>query len=158
MRPALEILRLTPAHEAALGTLFAALVAAGSEEFFHPHSFDAATARAIAGYAGADLYFGAVNDGVILAYGMLRGWDEGYEVPSLGIAVHPAHRGCSVGRTMMHFLHSAAVVRGATRIRLTVHPANHGAIQLYRSLGYAFTAEGADRLIGLLPLVGQPKP
>jgi len=46
---------------------------------------------------------------------MLRGWDEGYETPSLGIAVHPDARGLGLARTFMGFLHAAASFQGAAR-------------------------------------------
>jgi [ribosomal protein S18]-alanine N-acetyltransferase len=152
MLDVLEIVRLTPDRAPALEKFFASLVAAGSNHFFHPHPFDQATAHDIASYTGADLFFGVTIDGNIIAYGMLRGWDEGYVVPSLGIAVHPAYRGRSIGRTLMHFLHTAAAFRKASHIRLTVHPSNQGAIQFYRCLGYNFVAENADRLVGKLEL------
>ncbi len=63
-----------------------------------------------------------MHEGSIVAYGMLRGWDEGYETPSLGIAVHSEWQARGVGRRMMEHLHQVARVRGAKRIRLKVYP------------------------------------
>jgi ribosomal protein S18 acetylase RimI-like enzyme len=39
---------------------------------------------------------------------------------------------------LMHFLHCAARIRNAERVRLRVHEANAAAIALYRSVGYVF--------------------
>jgi ribosomal protein S18 acetylase RimI-like enzyme len=152
MQSALEIRRLQPEHEGALAEFFIALTSAHCERYFHPHPFDADTARYIACYTGADLYFGALLDNTLLAYGMLRGWDAGYAIPSLGIAVRPSHQGSALGRTMMHFLHAAAQARGATQIRLTVDSANVNARQLYHSLGYEFPETHGPTLIGRLTL------
>ena len=79
-----------------------------------------------------------VEGGQVLSYGMLRGWDEGYEIPSLGILVRADVRGAGLGDLTMRLLHLAARRRGARRIRLTVYERNHRAISLYVSLGYKF--------------------
>lgn len=152
MHPALEILRLTPAQVPALESFFSALVKAGDERFFHPHPLTPEYAKIVTSQKGKDLYYGAISGDTVLAYGMLRGWDEGFAVPSLGIAIHPLYRGFSLGKNVMHFLHLAAILRGATRVRLTVDPSNAGAIGLYRSLGYIFITERIDRLVGTLEL------
>ncbi|HEX6488832.1 MAG TPA: GNAT family N-acetyltransferase [Candidatus Dormibacteraeota bacterium] len=135
--------RAAPDLAAPLAAFFGTLEAAGDTRHFHPHAMDAQAARAIAGYAGPDLYYALLADGEVLGYGLLRGWEEGYEVPSLGIAIHPSGRGRGLGRLLMEFLHSAARERGARRIRLRVHPDNVAARRLYDALGYAF--EGSER-------------
>jgi ribosomal protein S18 acetylase RimI-like enzyme len=80
---------------------------------------------------------------------MLRGWDEGYEVPSLGIAVLASARGTGLGRTFMQFLHSAARLQGAPRVRLKVYPENAAAWRLYESLGYCFEPGADHQLLGI---------
>lgn len=135
-----------------------ALRAAGDEKHFHPHPLTDGEARRRARYVGKDLYYTLVESGRVLGYGMLRGWDEGYEVPSLGIAVHPNARGVQLGELLMRFLHAAARRRGATRVRLTVYPDNTAAIALYRKLGYSFQAADNGRLIGLIDLREPSRP
>jgi ribosomal protein S18 acetylase RimI-like enzyme len=84
---------------------------------------------------------------------MLRGWDEGYEVPSLGIALHPHAQGQGLAHLFMDFLHVAARRRGAKKIRLRVYRDNKSAITLYRSLGYELTEDRDWRyLLGVLDL------
>ncbi len=69
------------------------LAARGDGRWFHPHPLTAVEAARPCAYDGRDLYYAAVTGDAVVAYGLLRGWDEGYAVPSLGIAVHPAARG-----------------------------------------------------------------
>jgi hypothetical protein len=83
---------------------------------------------------------------------MLRGWDEGYPVPSLGIAVRTSDHGRGLGRTMMEHLHVEARRRGATVVRLRVHPDNTKARRLYESLGYAYAGKDRDELVMLVDL------
>lgn len=133
---------------AALADLFAALDAT----HFHPHPLTRAEAERIASYRGQDVYLTLADEGRLVAYGMLRGWDEGYAVPSLGIAVRADCYGRGYGRTMMAVLHDVARERGATTIRLRVHPDNPRAIRLYRSLGYVDAGEERGERLMLLRL------
>jgi ribosomal protein S18 acetylase RimI-like enzyme len=120
---------------------------------FHPHPFTDATAKMLAEYSGSDLYYLLVDGGQVLAYGLLRGWDQGYEIPSLGIAVHPEARGRKLGELMMHFLHTAARRKGARQVRLKVYSENVSARSLYVKLGYRFDTAAEDgQLVGRLDL------
>ena len=91
-----------------------------------------------------DLYFGAFVDSRLAGFGMLRGWDEGYAVPSFGVAVESAARGRGLGRGLLRFAIRAARGRGAPSMMLKVHvenPARH----LYEAEGFHFPDEpGAD--------------
>jgi ribosomal-protein-alanine N-acetyltransferase len=126
--------------------------------FFHPHAFSAEAVDQIIQTTRNDLYYLLSAGNEVLGYGLLRGWDEGYDVPSLGIAIHPRIRGVGLGRMFMHFLHAAAKRHGATKVRLKVSPQNVRAVALYESFGYAFGyAFGSEEhgyLVGLLELAG----
>jgi [ribosomal protein S18]-alanine N-acetyltransferase len=136
-----EIRAVGGENEAALGRFFTVLHEGGVDKFFHPHPFTAEAARERAAYSGKDLYYVVIEGDEILGYGMLRGWDEGYEVPSLGIVIHPLQQGLGLGRLLMDFLRLAAWRRGAKKIRLRVYPENTAAVNLYRKLGYELTPE-----------------
>ncbi|HEX9398464.1 MAG TPA: GNAT family N-acetyltransferase [Anaeromyxobacter sp.] len=149
----LEYRRPAPDLERALADLFRHLHETGEDRRFHPHPFTPEAARERCAYAGADVYVVAVAAGRALGYGMLRGWDEGYEVPSLGIAVHADARGIGLGRAIMLYLHAEAARRGAPRIRLKVYPDNAAAVPLYRSLGYVFSESlEQEQLVGIKTL------
>lgn len=149
---ALECRVLGPEWENALVEFFRALVRSGGDREFHPHPLTADEAARRCSYAGRDLYYVLVDGGQVLGYGMLRGWDEGYDVPSLGIALHPSERGRGLGKAFMHFLHAAAKRRGAVRVRLRVYPHNTRAVRLYQQLGYRFDSEEGGQLVGFLQL------
>jgi GNAT superfamily N-acetyltransferase len=147
-RPILSFCQVRPEHEPALAGFFAELAADGDDRWFHPHPFTAEAAARIARCQQQDLYCVALCDEAVLAYGMLRGWEEGYEVPSLGIAVARAARGTGLARSFMHYLHSCARVRGSRIVRLKVYPENLPAKRLYESLGYQFDTVQAGQLVG----------
>lgn len=150
----LECRRLGPEWADGLLEFLTGLRRAGDDEYFKPHEFTRAAVDRLCLYKGEDLYLVLVEGGRVLGYGMLRGWDEGYAVPSLGIAIHPDDRRSGLGKALMAFLHAAAIRRGAARVRLRVSPGNEKAIALYRSLGYEFGNEEAGLLVGLLDLRG----
>jgi ribosomal protein S18 acetylase RimI-like enzyme len=149
-----------------LAALFAALAAAGDGRLFHPHPLTADAARDVcrprdaARGVACDEYHLAIEahdsaaaaSATVVGYGMLRGWAEGFAVPSLGIAVHPAHRGRGVARRLMDHLHAVAAGRGAERVRLKVYRHNAAALRLYASLGYEFQPHSASELVGSLAL------
>jgi ribosomal protein S18 acetylase RimI-like enzyme len=137
----LEFRRPVREHVVGLTEFFASLTASGDDLRFHPHPFTKAAAEERADYGGKDVYCVATVGARVLGYGLLRGWDEGYAVPSLGIAIHPDARGLGLGRALMLYLHVEATRRRAPRIRLKVYPDNEAAVALYRSLGYVFETE-----------------
>ena len=137
-----------PEDEAVLCDIFAEI----DETFFRPHSFTPDEARRIARLGGRDVYAILVEDGRAVAYGMLRGWNEGYPVPSLGIAVRTSAQGRGLGRTMMGCLQAEARREGATVLRLRVHAENVRARRLYEALGYAYAGEDRGELVMLLDL------
>jgi len=158
----------TPADEDDLASLFLALARAGDDRLFHPHPLTPAAAWSICWHRNSadgsphDEYHLVVapsEDGLkdnVVAYGMLRGWVEGYETPSLGIAVHPDHRGRGIARQLMDHLHVVAGERGAARVRLKVYRDNLAAVRLYESLAYEFEPFSETELLGfrtLAPLV-----
>ncbi len=145
----LEIRRINESLENQLFVFFQGILSNNDDFFFHPHPFTKEIARNISYYSGEDLYYALTKDGEILGYGMLRGWDEGYEIPSLGIIIHHSVRMSGLGRLFLLFLHQAAKNKGSKKIRLKVHASNSGAFSLYQSLGYIFQKSDNDELIGL---------
>lgn len=163
--PAMPFRPATPEDESGLAALFAALQAGGDGRFFHPHPLTPRAARRVCRHRGttpggtADEYHLAIDarDGVtpgrVVGYGLLRGWAEGFAVPSLGIAVHPDRRGRGLARRFMAHLHEVAARRGADQVRLTVYRHNTPAVRLYESLGYEFRPHSPTELVGVLTLL-----
>jgi ribosomal protein S18 acetylase RimI-like enzyme len=126
---------------------FESILATGADRTFHPHPFTAAEADLRCHYSGKDIYCALLEDGRMRGYGLLRGWDEGFDVPSLGIAIASTCQGRGYGRKLMLHLHDLARAKGAKRIRLSVYTENKKAIALYRSLGYRFGDESNEKLV-----------
>jgi len=103
-----------------------------------------------------DVHILGRSRGNIVAFGMLRGWEEGYEVPSLGIAVGRMYEGRGYGMVVMSALEGIARERNVKRIRLRVDPDNQRAVRLYERCG--FVREGVERgqSVMILDLTGPP--
>lgn len=147
----LEVRALTTKTLSLGAELFVAL--SGDAQRFHPHPLTAAQAGVIAGMRSRDVYLLAIRaepQKAAVAYGILRGWDAGFDVPSLGVAVHPDARGVGVGLAMMGVLHCVARMRGAPSVRLKVYPDNTPAVRLYTKLGYQWSDTLEDnQLVGV---------
>lgn len=148
--PSLEVVRLTPEWQGGLQQFFQDLKTGGDDVFFSPHPADADAIHRIATHEGKDLYYLLVEQRKVLGYGLLRGWDEGYQIPSLGLAIHPSARGQGLGKMLMDILHLLASRRGADKVRLRVRANNEKALNLYKSLGYSFVEDTnqPDFLVG----------
>ena len=139
-----------PGDAPALAELFAAIDAT----HFHPHPLTFNEAKKVVAYRGGDVYAVVAANGQLAAYGLLRGWDEGFDVPSLGIAVRTDKLRLGYGRLLMHWLADQARMRGAKRLRLRVNLANVPARRMYESLGYADIGEDRGERVMVLDLGG----
>ena len=135
-----------------LAQFFKDIIANRDDVYFHPHPFTCEMARKIATYRGDDLYFLQIKDNEIAGYAMLRGWDDGFTIPSLGIVIHSAFRNQGLGIEFMRFLHNQVRAKGASKVRLKVYSDNAAARNFYKKLGYSFSDEGSDPLIGYYEL------
>jgi len=149
----MEIRQVKPQDCDLLTRFFTLLKTRGVDKYFHPHPLTAEFARERADYRGNDIYLILISDREIVGYGMLRGWDQGYEIPSLGIVIHPDLQRQGNGRFLMNYLRLAAQQRGVKKIRLRVDQNNASAVSLYRSLGYRLVQEkDGPNFVGLLDL------
>jgi ribosomal protein S18 acetylase RimI-like enzyme len=144
----LVIREVRPGDEPALEMLFAHL----DTTWFRPHDLGSEGAREVAHHAGKDAYLIGFLGSVPVAYGMLRGWDEGYRIPALGIAVRDGYGDRGLGRQMMHALHQVVRDHGGHRVRLRVAPDNVRARHLYDSMGYRHVGVERGEIVLLLDL------
>jgi ribosomal-protein-alanine N-acetyltransferase len=150
--PVMECRRLSSEIVGPLSEFLTELACADEEQYFHPHSFTSEELNKIISHCEQDIYVALVRGSQILGYGMLRGWDEGFSVPSLGIAISSKMQGQGLGRALMEFLHAAARMKGANQVRLACYKQNLRAMSLYQSLGYAFVDNGGEQLVGFKEL------
>lgn len=105
---------------------------------FTPFPMTAETATTLLAERREDRYYGAfAGPAEIVALSMLRGWDEGFVVPSFGIAVDARWHGRGVGTRMTAWTVEQARALGAPSVRLTVYDDNPGAQRIYARLGFA---------------------
>ena len=137
-------------HEEALKGFFKLLISNGDDRWFHPHELTDEVAREICSQNSTDYYCLMIGHGEIVAYGMLRGWEEGFEIPSLGIAVSPNFRNTGAGKTLLTFLHLVAGMKNCEQVMLKVYRENTKALELFKTYGYAFRKHSNEMLIGII--------
>lgn len=125
-----------PEHADALVSLFERNVVPAVAEMFDPFAFTAAEARRIALEPRRDHYYIATRGEELLGLSMLRGFDEGYEIPSFGIFIDHERHGQGIGRRFTAWTIEQARRRGCPAVRLTVYADNAAALGLYASLGF----------------------
>lgn len=146
---------LTPSDAAALGDfLVAAAADAPTADLFHPHPLTREFATELCGKLPAikDRYFALFVGDRVTGYAMLRGWDEGYKVPSFGICVHPTLQNAGVGHVLTTFGIDESRRAGAEKMRLTVYKRNERAAHLYAKYGFVFTDKDEHSWVGVLDL------
>jgi ribosomal protein S18 acetylase RimI-like enzyme len=123
-------------HARALEELFRRNAVRSVTSGFDPFPLTAVSARTIAMEPGRDSYFVLADGDLLTGFSMLRGADEGYEVPSFGIFIDQASQGQGLGRLLTTRTLDAAREQGAPAVRLSVYEENRPARRLYESLGF----------------------
>ena len=125
---------------------------ANEKSFFWPHPFTEQEAIRICDARQCDYYCLVRLKNLPIGYGLLRGWEEGYEIPSLGLAIRTEYRGKGIGLMLMYYLHSVAKLRQCKKVRLRVNKTNAHAIRLYEKIGYQFQDDTSNYLLGFIDL------
>ena len=121
-------------------------------KYFTPHPFTKEALTNILATARLDLYYVVIYKGKVIGYGILRGMDEGYSIPSLGIAIHKQFYGNGVGTLLMEFLETTSRIRGYKKMRLRVFKDNIRAWKFYLKLGYKYEPYDKDSVLGFKEL------
>lgn len=122
-------------------------------ESFTAFALDETQADQIAAHRGKDRYFLFFDSGIPVGFWMLRGWDEGYEVPSFGVFVDYEHQGKGLGREMVREAIRVARQMMSPAVRLTVYRNNTRAVGLYLSEGFTISGDPqAEKLVMLKTL------
>ena len=113
-------------------------------DFFHPFPMSQNTARKILEPSKKDLFFVAVLDNKFIGLSMLRGFDEGFSIPSFGIFIDFSHQGKGYGRKLTEWTLSWSDKHQIENVRLGVYVTNKIALKLYQSLGFIKSEEHKD--------------
>jgi GNAT superfamily N-acetyltransferase len=105
-------------------------------EFFHPFPFEVSFVQKMLKDAKDDRYWGIWVGNELAAVFMLRGMDEGYEIPSYGVAVDSEFRGAGLLKLSLEFSISWCALNGKQRLMLKVHPENTIAKLTYEKFGF----------------------
>ena len=115
--------------------------------FFFAFGFEVdEIARLLAG-SGRDVYMGLLLGGELAGFFMLRGWNEGYEVPALGAFVAEKYRGRGLMRLTVEVTKVICRLRGASRVMYKSHPDN---APTKKAAAMGFTQGGVDPATGNL--------
>jgi ribosomal protein S18 acetylase RimI-like enzyme len=161
MAPSIDIEEVGPAHAPSLADLFERNRGPAVSDTFDPFELTSEQAMRIALEPRQDMYFVGRLGGTLVAMSMLRGFDEGYDVPSFGIFVDHRHHGRGIGRELTTWTVGAARGRGCHAVRLSVDASNTAALHIYRSLGFQeqvrtsverAAGESDEKIVMLLPL------
>ena len=145
----IEIIRLKPTYLNCLTRFFEEINSPEYTDFFSPHPFNRTNAEYVCAYEGRDLYYAIVLNGAeITGYGMLRGWDEGYDIPMVGLCLLKKYQGIGLGGAFLKFLETAAALNGCRKVMLKVKKTNRIAKTLYESRGYVFQDHNGEFMIG----------
>jgi ribosomal protein S18 acetylase RimI-like enzyme len=105
--------------------------------YFHPFPFTSESARNIIYKKHQDKYYVALlGDDLIVGLSMLRGWDEGFSIPSFGVMVDYRFHGQGIGQGLLEHALEDARKLGCQRVRLSVYSSNVVALRLYKSIGF----------------------
>jgi len=83
-------------------------------------------------------YLGIIHN-IPIGFSMLRGWDEGFSVPSFGIFIDHRQHGQGLGKQLLDLTIEEAKKLQCHHIRLSVYASNPSACKIYRSRGFKET-------------------
>lgn len=104
--------------------------------FFRPFDFGADTVAGVLASESQDVFMGLYWQGALVGFFMLRGWDEGYDVPAFGILIDEKYRGCGLEMLSLDTAKIICKLRGATRLMIKMHPDNISAKGVLRKTGF----------------------
>ena len=111
-------------------------------KYFIPFSFEDYSIKKIINDAVNDKYFGIFINDELAGFYMLRGFDEGYEVPSYGVWISDKDSGLGLSKLTLQHAITFCKLNGIKKIMLKVHPDNTIAKNIYENFG--FVQDGFD--------------
>jgi len=115
-------------------------------QHFTPFDFSEQEFQIILTSAINDKYFGIFCDDELIGFYMLRGFDEGYEIPSYGVVILSKFSNLGISKLTLYHAFSLCKINKIKRLMLKVHPENKYAKKLYESMGFEKT--GFDKQNG----------
>ena len=111
-------------------------------KYFVPFSFEEDSIKKIISDAVNDKYFGIFINDDLAGFYMLRGFDQGYEVPSYGVWISDKFSGLGLSKLTLQHAITFCKLNDLKKIMLKVHPENTIAKNIYENSG--FKQQGFD--------------
>ncbi len=92
--------------------------------FFYAFSADESAIAAILSASKMDIYSGVFWKEELAGVYMLRGWDDGYDVPAFGVLIDEKYRGGAFMRLALDTAKLICRLSGAKRLMAKIHPEN----------------------------------
>jgi len=112
--------------------------------FFRPFGYDEPAIADALARQGQDVFMGLFWQEQIVGFFMLRGWDEGYEVPSFGILIDEQYRGYGLEMAALDTAKVICRLRNVSRLMIKMHPDNISAKGVARKTGFVQTGVEAE--------------
>ena len=111
-------------------------------KYFTPFSFEEDSIKNIINNAVNDKCFGIFINDELVGFYILRGFDEGYDIPSYGVWISDKFSGLGLSKLTLQHAITFCKINNIKKIMLKVHPENTIAKNIYEAFG--FKQEGFD--------------
>lgn len=115
-------------------------------KYFIPFEMNYENFKGLLNKAEKDFYMGVFVKNDIAGFFMLRGFDEGYQIPSYGVWISSKYANKGLAKLSLVYSISICRVLNIKKIMLKVHPDNKIALTMYKKFGFIET--GIDERIG----------
>jgi RimJ/RimL family protein N-acetyltransferase len=130
---------IQPSDSALLETFFVQNDVPQVTETFTAFPLNARTTHFITEQSHKDKYYLLFLDGQPIGFSMLRGFDEGYSVPSFGIFIDHRFQGSGYGKKLLRLTVEEARQMGCEKVRLSVFGVNVAGRKIYETFGFRET-------------------
>ncbi|HRR06157.1 MAG TPA: GNAT family N-acetyltransferase [Victivallales bacterium] len=104
--------------------------------FFNPFEFDKENLISLVLSSKLDYYFLMIYNHKIVGFFMIRGFDEGFDIPSYGVWIHPDYNNKGLAKLSLSYTISLLKLKSKNKVMLKVHPSNLAAKKIYESSGF----------------------
>ena len=115
-------------------------------KYFIPFEIGYDNIRSILEKVENDLFIGIFVNKKIAGFFMLRGFDEGFDIPAYGVWISSKYANKGLAKLTLQYSLSICQLADVKRIMLKFHPENIIAKNMYKNFG--FNESGIDEKIG----------
>jgi RimJ/RimL family protein N-acetyltransferase len=112
-------------------------------QYFTAFNFDYQTIKQKLNNLKKDSFWGIYLEKSLIGFHMLRGFDEGYDIPSYGVFISKDFSGKGLSKLTLQHAISYCKINGIKQLMLKVHPENLVAKKIYEDFGFKQT--GVDK-------------